>query len=520
MNDANIAQYPEMKVVDGDFEIELKLSAIRDNRHVELKKQDSINDRLNEVNEAISFNNRRIDELSKNIDRLTNNSDYIDYMVAACSGILAGIIDSFWVGEFSFERGKKLSDKKVNDYVINVAKKQGFDVDNYRGQDPLKGAIKYLEDKFHIPSDGIWNSDHYGINGMSHHLDDWAHHPSILGLFCSVLTQFTHKGYFSNKFGENITISVPISLEVKKDGKNEKVMLIGNNIPNKLFCGVVNWFFHLISDMAGSGKYPGAGMGIPGPIMTLLKEFSAIPGINKTNLPEKIGEIFETEKFDLRSELTIGHELGRQAIPVILNEAIVRSFYFIRHFVIEVKEKHEFSKIEWQNTIPFRNRTIIRMMTIATSTFTIVDIADAVIRGAVESVGNTAVFAKEFVLHVNFVGVGRFAIAVGTDVTMGVKREKLRNERIAILSEQLNLMKAKVYYMQANTWKAAESTKETIDEVADMMEKTTMISMEAWKDNMRSMERIGEYRRDIEKYNPGLIDGIRDFLKWGVKKNE
>lgn len=57
----------------------------------------------------------------------------MDYMVAVSSGILVGIFDPFWVGEFSFESAKELSYKKVDDFVLNVAKKQGFNPNNYNG---------------------------------------------------------------------------------------------------------------------------------------------------------------------------------------------------------------------------------------------------------------------------------------------------------------------------------------------------------------------------------------------------
>lgn len=43
-------------------------------------------------------------------------------------------------------------------------------------------------------------------------------------------------------------------------------------------------------------------------------------------------------KFDLRGELGVAVELSRQAVPVIANECIVRSFYFIRRFAMEMKE--------------------------------------------------------------------------------------------------------------------------------------------------------------------------------------
>jgi hypothetical protein len=336
-----------------------------------------------------------------------------------------------------------------------------------------------------------------------------VHHPTPMGLFFSILTQFTKKDIFKIALVSFFPISI--------DENGEE--LIGNNIPAKLFCGTIDWFFHLVSDMSGSNKTAGVGMGIPGPIVSLLKEISLIPGLNKTDLAKKIKEIFSKERFDLRSELAVGHELGRQAVPVILNEIIVPSFYFIHRLAVEIKEKKEFSKIEWKNTLPFKNRTIIRMLTIATSTFTLVDIADAAIRGAIKSGGNSALLAREFILRVNFVGIGRFAITVGTDIVMGVKKSKLRNERMAVYSEQLHLLNAKVYYHQADAWIATETTEQTINETLNFMEKTTSLFVEALKINSISLENIERITPQIKENNQNLIEDINDILKWGIIDN-
>ncbi len=138
------------------------------------------------------------------------------------------------------------------------------------------------------------------------------------------------------------------------------------------------------------------------------------------------GKIIEAVKFDLRTEIGVANELKRQAVPVIINECIVRGFYFIRRLCNEIKSKDirsfdEMSRVDWKATLPFKNRTIVRMLTISTGTFMAFDLIDAAIRSAAKSGGNAAVFAKEFILKVNFVGVGRFAIAAGTDIGMGIK---------------------------------------------------------------------------------------------------
>ncbi len=501
MEEKKVIKFPEMKIVDKEFEVDFELEAVVSGinaEYIDLREQKIMNG-LNEVNKTLLYNDKRIDEINKEIGILTNNADNIDYIIAVSSGILAGMVDSLWVGEFKMERGKAWSNKSVNEFVMKVAKKKG-----YKG-DRLNGAIRFLEDKYPIPSDNIWKGKDVGIYAKSHHIDDLAHHPTPIGLFFSILTQFTKKGYFQNRRGQFLPITV--------DKKGES--LIGNTISSKIFAGTINWFFHIVSDMSGSNKTAGVGMGVPGPIVSLLKEASMIPGLNKTGLAEKMNEIFVKEKFDFRSELAVGYELRRQAMPVIMNEAMVRAFYFIRRLLVEIKEKQSFEDIDWKKTLPWKNRTIVRMLTIATGTFTIIDLGDAAIRGGIKSGGNIGIFAKEFVLHVNFVGVGRFSTAVATEVSMNMKGNKLRNEKMAILSEQLHLMNAKVYYMQADTWVAAETTEKTINEAVKIMEEATKISIETWKANMESMVNIGEYRHGIEKYNSNLNEDIIDILKWG-----
>lgn len=410
---------------------------------------------LRDIDDRLELINAEVDRLNSDIAHLTNNADGLDYMVAVGSGVLAGLVDSLWVGEFDFKSGKAWSNKSVNDFVMRKAKKKRKLRDPLTGEkivtegytgNHLKGAIAYLEDTFHIPSDSIFEKMNDNlkvgekISKKTHHLDDLAHHPTPVGLFFSILTQFTEHGYFSNNAGQFLPIDIDDS------------GLIGNGIPNKLFCGTVNWFLHLVSDMSSSNKTAGAGMGIPGPIVSLLKEFSALPGINKTGLSKKIKETFVNERFDLRSELAVGHEISRQAMPVLFNEVFVRAFYFLRRLIVEVRETKDFDKIVWQNTIPFKNRTIVRMLTIATGTFTALDLWDATIRGVTKSAGNPALFSKSFILCVNFVGVGRFGIAVGVDISMGFKRRQLIEKRTELYFEQMGLTNAKVQYKLGQTW--------------------------------------------------------------------
>lgn len=500
MNAIALFESSRLKVANDDLEMEFEVdlcvtapSTTSTSSHTESIAEE-IASQLDAVHRELLANSERIFALGKKVDRLTSNADSIDYLVAAGSGVLAGVVDSLWVGEFDFKRGKAWSNHTVNDFVMKVAKWQGYPGER------LDGAIKHLEGKYKIPSDNIWKGKDIGVSAKSHHLDDLAHHPTPIGLFFSILTQFTKDGYFQNSDGDFIPIRI------------ENGELIGADIPYKIVAGTVNWFFHLVSDMSGSNKTAGVGMGIPGPIISLLKEAATIPGLNKTGLAKKMKDIFVTEKFDLRSEMAVGHELARQAMPVIMNEAIVRAFYFIRRLLQELREKKSLEKIAWNKTLPWNNRTIARMLTIATGTFTAVDLADATIRGAIKA-GFQGVDLKEFILRVNYVGVCRFAMAVGVDAAMGVKRENRRNERLAIFSEQLHLHNAKVYYLQAEAWIAAETTAQTINDAMVMMEKSAIVFAESWKANEISLVNIGDCLNGVEKHNPGLIEEICDNLK-------
>ena len=64
----------------------------------------------------------------------------------------------------------------------------------------------------------------------------------------------------------------------------------------------------------------------------------------------------------------------------------------------------------WKNCEPFSNTTVKRMLTVAHGTFCLVDAGDAVGRAFVNGGGNFN--AVEFILRLNIVGGGRFAISL------------------------------------------------------------------------------------------------------------
>lgn len=200
-------------------------------------------------------------------------------------------------------------------------------------------------------------------------------------------------------------------------------------------------------------------------------------------------------------------------MPVLLNEVFVRGFYFIRHLAEDLKNKNDFKKVEWNKVIPFKNRTVARMLTIATGTFTAVDMADAAIRTAKDGAAvSVPTFFASMVLRVNFVGVGRFAIAIGTDVGMGVKKGHLENQRMQIMGEQLALYGAKVSYKQASMWIAAENAGVAIEQSYLLMERSVAYYVESFAEIEKDLQSIGYDIERLRKEDPEfVIELLRKF---------
>ena len=203
-------------------------------------------------------------------DKDVSETDKWDYIVSCASGVIASAIHILWVGEFSLTDAKSWGIEKTNDFVLKVAKSCG-----YKGND-LGDAIRKLEKDFIIPSDKL--TPDFG-GGKQHHLRDFGHHASPLGLVFSILTQFTGMGYGTDTAG--IFQSIPLPTDA----------VIGANFSQKIYNGVITWIFHLISDMAGSNKTAGKGTGIPGPLLSLLKEMSAMPLFKEVKIKYKDDDI-------------------------------------------------------------------------------------------------------------------------------------------------------------------------------------------------------------------------------------
>lgn len=344
----------------------------------------------------------KLDETIETVDCMRPDCDKLDYALAAGSGALCGIIDVFLVGKPGESPIGNLTDKWFADRTTGFAKLCGWDGS---GEDSLASAVRFLEKKFKIPYDqnglGEATKEVFDLYPANHHFKSLGHNSTLLGLFFSILDQFTNQSHFISG-GELMSLQ-------NADGVFE---LRGDSIPAKLFCGFVNWFGHLISDMSGSSGSKGRGMGIPSPIRAWTNDIIVIRrklGIPASDFDRTLNDFAVSiykQGFDLRFQTA-------QAIPVFINEIVVRLLYTVRRLIryFKATEKGERSASGmWMACEPFTNATVKRMLTVAHGTFCLVDTGDATIRAFITGGGTFNV--TEFFLRLNLAGVGRFTISL------------------------------------------------------------------------------------------------------------
>lgn len=381
----------------------------------------SISDALIDADNELHTLEEQLNETIETVKSLTPECDKYDYILSACSGALCGVIDVFLVGKPGESPLGEITDKWFADRTVDFAKLCGYKSEN----ESLSSAIKFLEGKFKVPYDqsvggGIFK-ELINLTPSNHHFKSLAHNPTILGLFFSILNQFTNTSDFVSN-GELITLT----------NSDSKFELKGNNIPSKIFCGIANWIGHLISDVSGSSSSKGRGMGIPSPLLAWSNDVIAIK--RKLNIPtseidksvnELALKLFE-KGYDVRFQTT-------QAIPVFINEMVVRLLYsirrLIRYFSTTSKAERSFSLL-WKSCEPFSNATVKRMLTVAHGTFCLIDISDATIKGFATGGGSFNVV--EFFMRFNIVGVGRFTISLYGEIKRGTQKAKANNEALFI----------------------------------------------------------------------------------------
>jgi hypothetical protein len=237
----------------------------------------------------------------------------------AC-GAIGGMVDIFLVGAPGDSVLGKWTDSQIDNAVKGFAKISGWSPKADKA-DNVASAIGFLEKNFKVDYDQRHSADVNNLFDMStknHHMKSLAHSPDIIGLFFSILNQFTSTSSFIAN-GQLITI------------QTDTFELQGENFVSKIFCGIANWFGHIMSDMAGSSGSrgnAGRGSGVVIPFYELFGfckfgKFSV--GDDKQDLATIAIRAFQ-EGYDFRFGLTT-------AIPVIISDLSIRLIWALRrHF--------------------------------------------------------------------------------------------------------------------------------------------------------------------------------------------
>jgi hypothetical protein len=429
---------------------------------------------------------------------LKTKCDKIDYALAASIGALSGVIDVFLVGK----PGESSVGNKTDVWFDNRTK--GFaKLNGWKGGDK-KSALRFLEKKFSVPYDqrgmGDAASSVFDLAGDSltpsnHHFKSLAHNPTLLGLFFSILNQFTNTSHFVsiNDFGNLIELV---------DADNGAKELHGKTLPAKIICGTFNWLGHLISDVSGASKSRGRGSGIPSPLWTWINDVLTIKA--KLQIPHSK---FDEEFYNLAIKMfEQGYDFRfqtAQAVPVIFNELTVRLLYSLRRYFCFKKEnkgRQTSFKDTWNACKPFDNPEVNRMLTVAHGTFCVVDITDATARGF--ATGGGVFNPVEFFLRLNVIGIGRFTISLGYEIKHyknARKESKLAKREKAIVKDYLDGLRILADVYSDDDLSSLTKQISSISTAEEALHKTARVAEQRGTKALNSIDDVRNYFRPEQR---------------------
>lgn len=374
------------------------------------------------------MNKTMLQEIDYKAEWASDKCDKYDYLIAAFCGATAGLVDVFFVGIPGQTKLGRFTDAVTDEIVKKFAKMVGWSP-RAGNEGNVGSAIGFLEQKFKVNYE---NSSTKSVNGQfqmstkNHHYKSLAHSPDIIGLFFSILDQFTNKASFLSD-GKLIRVDV----------SNSNFELRGENVIAKLFCGFCNWIGHVMSDIAGSsgsrGKgLTGRGTGLPIPFseLFLLCNFGSF----QVRQDRQTLAIIMTRAFQEGYDARFG---AAMAIPVLLEELMIRVLWTIK--------RHFYRKKDWKECIPTKDHADLRIMLIVgNATLCLVDGIDATIRSG----GNALVF----ILHMNLIAWTRLLLLVFRELKIryGSKIDEAVKNFLGLIgfSDKYAL---KQYYQRLNT---------------------------------------------------------------------
>lgn len=328
-------------------------------------------------------------EANRKLVQKEDKCDKYDYLIAVACGVVGGLVDVFAVGAPGNSTIEKFTDNQIDSLVKKSARMMGWSPRPEKAEN-MASAIQFLERKYRVNYDQTSVGSLFNMSTKNHHMKNLAHSPDIVGLFFSVLNQFTSTSTFIAN-GQLITINT------------ETFELQGGNIIAKIFAGIANWLGHIMSDIAGSNGSRGNGGRGTGIVIPFYELFGFCK-FGKFNV--------DKDKQDLATIATRAFQQGYDfrfglatAIPVVITELLIRLIWGLR-------QRFQYGK-PLNECIPTQKHADLRVMLIfGNGTLCVIDGLDAGIRSG----GNFLTFF----MRLNLIAWFRFVTLVLKEVLIRV----------------------------------------------------------------------------------------------------
>ena len=412
-------------------------------------------------NGSIEELNNQLAEVGEVLDLYTSKADVFDYLLSVASGIISGVIDAKFVKEMPLVKkdmetsvyniidmalSKPQKSKKKNS-VADMAKEPTIMGLFYSVMRELQrvGTFEEENGEVHFHKAAANEGDTAQLLGMA----------GLTGIvnWITNMADAEVKNRSNNKKKSEETLQANQIVE-KKDEDADKQEKEGNDafLP-AVILGLVNdiadneGILELLkmanencekkmADLGALSQKKGDKNDMIDLFFNYSQDAFGIPILRDTFVLEQAKYIHEHKDYKekLKKKIPLYGSLSNQMIPVIINEMIVRSFYFIRHLVAELKNAESIENIDFRNVIPFNNRTIEQMIMISSMTFTFADTADAYHHALIDSKGSFVLLGPSFAARFNYVGYGRAMLSIVKEISNDRKELQLLRER-RILAE-------------------------------------------------------------------------------------
>lgn len=356
--------------------------------------------------------------INEKLNKYTNHADRYDYMVAVASGILCGVLDA-QIADISKRvlNSKELDLKGKGKAFLNALPKQ---FEKTQGKTSMAGMFGTVLNSCMGKKAGDLVTDNEETGKKEFDTS------KAMGLFGSAAMTAMLKWLSAKRKPKEIDESdFPDTIKTMLHQLNDhpkvqdflKNPKIPELTPKKLEeVGVPVLFISLAEPYLGD-------------VNKKIRKVKRLPKITLKNWTSKLSPI--------PIDMNLLGKLGNQAVGVLANELIVRGFYFIRHLMMEMDHCGDIELVDWNKVIPFDNKTVVRMLSISSLTFTAADMSISAVRAAVESGMNPVLFRAKYFTNINVIGVGRAVVAVARDVSMEWEEADLIRER-RLLTEKVS----------------------------------------------------------------------------------